>query len=325
MFSFKEKSKFDVICMGRVGVDLYADKNETDFENIQFFEKQIGGSAGNIAVGLVRSGSKVSFIGKVSDDMVGRFIYKIFQKENIYHTYLTFAPKGSRTTLALCEVKENNCQVVLYRNESADLYISVDDIDKSHIQESKILLFTGTGLSKEPSLSAHRKAVEIARNDGVYIVFDLDYRDYSWKNKSQTINIYQDFCDMSDMIVANKEEFEILIENNRERNIDELIDLYNQKNKEIVLKDGKNGVSIYLSERKQPLKLPIFPVQTLKPYGTGDAFLSNFLSYFLREKDIEKALLYGTAAGAWVVQRQGCAFAMPTKSELELFIKSFKK
>ena len=322
LFSFDEKKEFNVICMGRVGVDLYANQKETDFEDVTSFEKQIGGSSGNIAIGLARAGLNVSFIGKVANDMTGKFVYQILKKEKIDHKYLTFSPDDTRTSLALCEVKKDNCNVVIYRNEAADLYLQPEDIDENHIQNSNILLFTGTGLCKEPSFASHRKAVESARHNGIYIIFDLDYRAYSWNNREHTKKVYQTFCDMSDMIVANKLEFEILLEN-RKDDLNEIAKYYTKKNKTVILKDGEKGSTTYLPNG-EVIFTPIYKVNSIKPYGSGDAFLANVIASLFRKNDIRLSLKYGTAAAAFVVQRQGCAFSMPYKEQLDLFIEEFQ-
>lgn len=334
-----QNKKNDVIVMGRIGVDLYVGEPNQDFTTAEILLKQIGGSAGNIAVGLSVAGCSVGLISKVAPDMLGDFVRDYAHSKGIDTTGITHGSAGSRTTLALCETKAENCGAVLYRNQASDLEISTDDIDKNQIANYKALVVTGTGLSAQPSRDATLRALGYARESGVLSILDLDYRESGWHGDDNTQQCYKTACQDADVIIGNLEEFQVMTGGSTENLMkvsddwllpqcvyDYIQNLLNQ-NKHVILKNGLLGAIVFSPDVK-PFFTGVFKISALKPYGAGDAFASHVLSHLIHGDDAdlqtrwENAIVRGAASAAMVVSRFGCAYAMPTQDEVTQFIKN---
>ena len=186
---FDESRKFDLILLGRIGIDFnpaYSDDVKEDFKplkKVHYFEKFVGGSPANIAVGITHHGMKAGFIGKVSDDQFGDFVVDYFNEQGIDTSNISRCTNGEKLGLTFTEMKSPiESSILMYRNRVADLQLSVDDIKEEYIRQAKAILISGTALAESPSREAALKAVMLARRVGTKIIFDIDYRNYNWKN-----------------------------------------------------------------------------------------------------------------------------------------------
>ena len=331
---FNNGAKKDILVIGRVGVDLYAKTPNTDFADCDTFVKQIGGSAGNMAVGLNRSGCKVGFIGKVASDMLGDFVYDYMCNQGINTDGLTRTQGLEKTPLAICETKAKNCGAVLYRNNASDIHITKQDISSKHIALYKGMIITGTGLSADPSQGASFYALKQATEYGVTTVLDLDYRAEAWQSVSHTTQILKSACSRVDIIIGNVQEFEVLcgtdytptdkirIPNGWQISGDifKYIQSLVRQQKTVILKNGHLGCMVF-TLHMPPIFCGAYTVDTLKPYGAGDAFASICIAHILQNpNDWQTAVIRGSAAAALVVMRMGCAFAMPSPAQINDFI-----
>ena len=189
---FDETRPMDLILLGRVAIDFNPSEDEPfgPLENVRNFKKYVGGSPANIAVGVTRHGLKAGFLGKVSDDKFGKFVVDFFNKEGIDTSHITKCTNGEKLGLTFTEMlSEKESSILMYRNCIADLQLSVDDIDEDYIKQSKAILISGTALAESPSREAALKAVMLAKKNDTKIIFDIDYREYNWKNTDE-ISIY---------------------------------------------------------------------------------------------------------------------------------------
>ncbi|TDO18957.1 5-dehydro-2-deoxygluconokinase [Mycoplasma testudineum] len=317
--------KKDFVLIGRIAIDF----NPTDFyntlENSDNFNKYIGGSTANTAIGLSRLGSKVGVFAMISDDQFGRYVTNILNKENVDTTRLKIHP-NYKLGLTFTEIKsENESSILMYRNQASDLEIASSDIDEEYIINSKTLLVTGTSLSKSPSREAALKAVKIARKNEIKIIFDIDFRNYTWQNEEETNIYYQLVAEQSNIIIGSVQEIELCskwtIENKsfetKEKRIDALAKHWLKSAEIVIAKDGKNGSILYTKDRKFLVR--IVKIKMLKGYGGGDAYASYFLHYFTKENNIKKALKYATAAASCMVNSHS-SFDLPNVETLEKFI-----
>ena len=114
-----------MICLGRAGVDLYSVESNLDFLDVKHFRKSVGGSPANIAVALSTLGANVGFIGKVSDDPFGHYVKSFLERKGVNTDGLLFDHSGSKTSLAITEMKPENCGVLFYRERPSDLATSI--------------------------------------------------------------------------------------------------------------------------------------------------------------------------------------------------------
>ena len=150
------------------------------------FEKFVGGSPANIAVGVTRYGLKPGFLGKVSNDQFGDFVVDYFNSQGIDTSHITRCKGGEKLGLTFTEMlSPSQSGILMYRNCIADLQLHVDDVDPWYIRSAKVLLVSGTALADSPSREAALKAVMLAKQFGTKVIFDIDYREYTWKNMDE--------------------------------------------------------------------------------------------------------------------------------------------
>ena len=304
------------LVLGRAGLDLYADPPGTEAENAGMFSSALGGSAANIAAGITRLGGKASLVSAVSDDAVGRYIINQLKRYDIGAEHVAITGGETRTSLAVVETRSKNCQSVIYRNGAADFQIDDEHVRAISFEHFGALIVTGTCLAVEPSRNATFLAIERARRAGLILILDVDYRPYSWISAEDAATIYSKAASLFDIVIGNDEEFTVMTHGG-----DGLA--YARKLAAttadiVVYKMGEKGSVTYC--KSESFETGIFSVAALKPTGAGDSFMAAFVTGLASGSDLQTCVRRGSAAAAIVVTKVGCAPAMPTTAELELFI-----
>jgi 5-dehydro-2-deoxygluconokinase len=325
LLKFVEDRPFDLIAVGRLCVDLNANETNRPMEETSTFTKYVGGSPANIAIGSARLGQKTGFIGKVSDDQMGRFIINYLKKNNVDITGVTVDRTGTVTGLAFTEIKSpQDCSILMYRDNVADLKLHPSEVDEDYIKQSKALLISGTALSKSPSREAVFLALEYANKHDVKVFFDLDYRPYTWTDKAETAVYYNLAAEKCHVIIGTREEFDMMeIFLNVEKSDDDFTAsrLFSHRAELVVIKHGGAG-SITYTKNGESYRSGIFPTKVLKTFGAGDSYASAFIFGLMSGKDVSEAMKMGSASASIVISRHSCSDAMPTKKELENYIKT---
>lgn len=305
------------LVIGRAGMDLYADPPGAEIESATGFSTALGGSSANIAVGLCRHGAGAALLTCVSDDAVGRFAINQLDAYGVDRSLVRTVGGEARNSLAVVETRLENTQSVIYRNGAADFAMTVKDVARADYAAFDGLVTTGTVFAAEPSRSAAFHAFDLARAAGVPIVFDIDYRPYSWASAKEAEITYARAAQMSDIIVGNDVEFGFLA-GDYNKGLDAARQLAAENDRIIVYKMGEEG-AVTLSGRTE-FRTGIYRTDALKPTGAGDAFMASFLAALAAKLPLTDAVLRGSAAAAIVVSRVGCAPAMPTTPELYAFM-----
>ncbi|MGL5722582.1 MAG: 5-dehydro-2-deoxygluconokinase, partial [Brevinema sp.] len=311
-----ETRKIDVIAIGRAGVDFYAAEPEKDFNDVLSFEKYVGGSPANIVAALAKRGAKAGFIGKISDDILGNYVVHYFQKIGVDTSNISKTQDSQgRVSLAVTETKASKCGVIIYRNNAADILIDMADINEDYIKQAKILLVSGLALAEIPSRDAVLYAVELAHRHNVKVVFDLDYRAYSWRCPEEVSLYYNLIAERSHIIIGNREEFNALEYIWARGNSDDKVSAnryFSHCAEIVIIKHGEKGSTTFLKDGSE-VKGHLFTMpKILKPHGAGDSFAGNFLYELLQGNSIDTALESGAAAAAMVVsQHISCSEANP--------------
>lgn len=303
----------DVITMGRVGVDLYPLQSGVGLEEVKSFGKFLGGSPTNVAVAAARYGLHSAVITKTGDDPLGAFIRQELARLSVDNSYVGVVP-GINTPIVLCEIfPPDNFPLYFYREPVApDLLIEAAELDLEAIRSTRVLWFTATGLSRQPSRDAHHAALE-ARARAPHTIFDLDYRPTLWDSPEEATNEVGWALERSTVAIGNREECQIAVgESDPHRAADALL----ERGVEIaVVKQGPKGVLAKTAD--ETVEVPPFPVDVVNGLGAGDAFGGAFIFGILQGWDIEATLRFANVAGALVAGRLECATAMPTQSEVE--------
>jgi len=306
------------VVVGRVGMDMFPAPGEA-VETADTFTADMGGSSANIAAGIVKLGGKASLVTRVSDDAVGRFCVNKLKHYGVDTTYVTSVGGEARNSLALYESRVHGHQSVIYRNGAADFEMTDADVDTVDYAAFGALVTAGTVFAAEPSRSATFKAFQSARAVGLPIIFDVDYRPYSWPSPDVAQEVLSKAGAMSDVIVGNDEEFGFMAGDVR-KGLDKARELAAASASIVVYKMGENG-AITITKQGET-RSGIFPVTALKPTGAGDSFMAGFLTGIADDLDLNAAVLRGSACAAIVVAKPGCAPAMPYPTDLAAFLAS---
>ncbi len=324
---FDASKEYDLILLGRVAVDLNPVDYYCPLNESTTFKRYLGGSPANIAVGLARLGKKCGFFARVSDDQLGTFVTDYFKNEGIDTSHIKRCENGEKIGLTFTEIKsETESSIVMYRNEAADLKLSVEDIDEEYIKKGRALLISGTALAESPSREAALKAVALAKRNGVPVIFDIDYRAYNWKNSDEIAIYYSAVAGEADIILGSREEYDLtekLIKPGM--NDTQTAAFWHSKNAKIVIiKHGKDGSTAYTNDGESYSIKP-FPVKLLKSFGGGDGYASAFLYGLFEGWDIIDCLEFGSASAAMLVASHACSQDMPSAEAVKEFIKKEKE
>ena len=325
--TFDENRPYDLVLLGRVAVDFNPVDYFQPLEECTTFKKYVGGSPANIAVGAARHGMKIGFFARVSDDQLGDFVVHFFEKEGIDTSRIRRCENGEKIGLTFTEIlSRDESSILMYRNCIADLQLHPDDIDEEYIKNTKALLISGTSLAASPSREAALKAVMLAKRNNTKIIFDVDYRSYSWKNMDEVSIYYSMVAREADIIMGSREEFDLmeaLIEPGRD-DLQSAAYWHGQNARIVIIKHGKKGSTAYTCDGKRYTVRP-FPVQALKSFGGGDGYGAGFLYGLYSGWDMYDCLEFGCAQASMMVAAHSCSEEMPHADEIHAFIRACKQ
>ena len=311
------------LVIGRVGMDLYPDPPGTANEDAIDVKVAVGGSSANIAVGIVKLGGAASLVTRVSDDSVGRYCVKQLKQYGVDAKQVrpVSGPGASefRNSLALYETRVKGHQSVIYRNGAADFQMSIEDVEQIDYSQYGALITAGTVFAAEPSRSATFRAFELAREAGIPIIFDIDYRPYSWPTAEEAATVLSRAGELSDVIVGNDEEFGFMA-GDIDKGLAKARELASSTAAFIIYKMGGDGAITLTGDEE--IRTGIYPVEAVKPTGAGDSFMAGLMASLAADKTLHDSVLRGSACAAIVVSKPGCAPAMPDTTELEQFLTS---
>lgn len=324
---FDMSKPLDFIPIGRIAIDFNPTDMYRPLSESSNFNKYVGGSPANIAVGLARLGCKVGFAGCVSADQFGDFVVDYFKKEGIDTSYVTRAKNGECIGLTFTEIlSKEQSSILMYRDNAADFCLAPEDIDEKYIASAKAIVISGTALAKSPSREACLKAIMLAKKNNVRIVFDIDYREYTWKSKDEIAVYYSLAAQNADIIMGSREEFDLTEGIVGIKSSDkESAEYWQSFGATIcVIKHGKEGSTAYTNDGKF-YNIKSFPANLLKGFGGGDGYGSAFLYSLLQGKDIIDCLEFGSASASILVSAHSCSDAMPSALQVETFIRESKE
>lgn len=328
---------FDLITMGRSSIDLYSQNIGAAFPDIKGFHAFVGGSPLNIAVGARRLGLKVSLLTAVGTDKVGDFILQFLEKENVNTATIPRIPTARTSAVVLGIEPPDRFPLVYYRDNAADIQLTIDHVIAAGIQNHKALEISATALSREPSRSAVFFAVEQAHDAKIPVILDIDFRADQWEDiRSFGLMVRALLPKVTIALGTEEEVLATTLTDIRQVSIqhqqisapkitgdlqDAIQKILSTGVETLIMKRGAQGVSVH-QHQKPVMDVPGFPVTVLNVLGAGDAFASGFIYGYLKGWDLFKACRMGNACGCWVVQKPGCANDMPTLEEVTALIDS---
>ncbi|MEP6635359.1 MAG: 5-dehydro-2-deoxygluconokinase [Acidobacteriota bacterium] len=327
--------KFDILSMGRSSIDLYANDIGAPFTEIKNFAAYVGGCPTNISVGTCRLGLRSVLLTAVGEDPIGDFVLHFLEQEGIVTNFIPRKP-GRRTSAVVLGIEPpDKFPLVYYRDNCADIELTIDDVLAAPIAQSHALLISGTGLSREPSRSATIFAAESARASGTKVFLDLDFRPDQWHDERAFGVSVRSILGLTDVVIGTADEVKaaalregvsVSVEHSQISGArvsgDVLLaveTILSAGPEVLALKRGGEGTSMYLKGGER-IEAATFPVEIQNVLGAGDAFASGLLYGYLKGWDWYKSARMGNACGAIVVTRHGCANFMPYEQETLTFI-----
>ena len=316
---FEAIAKKNFLVIGRVGMDLTPVPAGARTQDATLMMVAMGGSSANIAAGLCKLGCRAALLTNVSDDAVGWYCLNQLDHYGIDRANVKAIKGEYRTSLAVYETRIEEHQSVIYRNNAADFQLTVADVEAVDFTRYGALITTGTVFAAEPSRGAAFRAFELARAAGLPIIFDVDYRPYSWPSAKEAKKVLSRAGAMSQVIIGNDEEFGFMA-GDIAKGLDKARALASSSVEIVVYKLGAEGSVAFFGG--QEIRTGIFPVDAIKPTGAGDSFMAGFMASIAEGRPMQEAVLRGSACASIVVAKSGCAPAMPSLPELEAFLAS---
>lgn len=301
----------DVLAIGRLGVDVYPLQDGVGLEDVDTFGKYLGGSAANVSVAAARYGRRVALVSGVGDDPFGRYLLRELDRLGVDNRFVATDPV-LKTPVTFCEIfPPDDFPIYFYREPKApDLNIEIAQLDLAAARDARILWFTATGLSEEPSRQTHFRALE-ERTSG-HTIFDLDYRPMLWADPSRAQAQIQRALEHATVAVGNREECEVAVgETEPDRAADALLE---RGVRLAIVKQGPKGVLAKTAEER--VEVPPYFVDVVNGLGAGDAFGGALCHGLLSEWGLGDILRFANVAGAIVASRRECSTAMPHESEV---------
>jgi 5-dehydro-2-deoxygluconokinase len=303
---------YDLITMGRVGVDLYPEQIGVPLADVRTFAKSLGGSATNVAVAAARLGARAAVITKVGDDPFGPYVRGALRGFGVDDAFVGTHP-SLRTPVVFCEIfPPDDFPLLFYREPTApDMTLAVEELDLDAIRAARVFWTTGTGLSAEPSREATLAALGV-RPRGI-TVHDLDHRPMFWDDERDAGRWAREALAHATVAVGNRDEAAVATGT---RDPEEAAEALLELGVELaIVKRGPEGV--LARTRSERVEVPPVPVEVVCGLGAGDAFGGALVHGLLEGWPLERTIRLANAAGAHVAGQLACADAMPTLAELE--------
>jgi len=311
-------AKNNFVIVGRAGIDFYTDAG-VRAEDADTVSVGLGGSAANIGAGICKLGGKAALVTRVSDDSVGSYCIGQLKRYGVDANHVTPVGGEYRNSLAFYESVVERHRNVIYRNGAADFQMDEADVSRVDYSRYSAMITAGTVFAAEPSRSATFKAFELAKAANLPIIFDVDYRPYSWPSAEVAAEVLSRAASQCDMIVGNDVEFGFMA-GDYDKGLEKARELAATTAALVIYKMGEEGAITIMGGEE--IRTGIYPVEALKPNGAGDSFMSGLLTSIADGFSLKEAVLRGSACASIVVGSVGCAPAMPTRPELEAFLAS---
>ena len=305
---------FDLITIGRIGVDIYPLQDGVGLEDVETFGKFLGGSATNVSIAAARHGLRSAVVTATGDDPFGRYAHRELRRLGVDDRFVSTV-ETLNTPVTFCEIfPPDDFPLYFYRDPIApDLTITETDLDLDAIARARVFWATVTGLSREPSRTTHHVAWN-ARAKAPLTVLDLDYRPMFWSSRAAASVEVRRALDRVTVAVGNREECEVAVgESDPYRAADALLDHGVEL---AIVKQGPRGV--LAKTREQTVEVEPYAVQVVNGLGAGDGFGGALCHGLLQGWDLERTIRFANVAGAIVATRRECSTAMPTTAEVEI-------
>lgn len=304
---------YDVLTMGRVGVDVYPLQVGVGLDEVETFGKYLGGSPTNVAVAAARYGRSAAVVTRTGEDPLGRFVHRALRGYGVDDRYVSAVP-GLPTPVTFCEIfPPDDFPLYFYGRspKAPDLEIRTDELDLDAVRSAAVLWVTGTGLCQEPSRSATLAALEARARRGI-TVLDLDYRPMFWSSRGEAREQVQRALPHVTVAVGNRDECQTAVGVGEPRSAAAALRAAGVEL--AVVKQGPAGTLAV--DAASTVEVAPVPVEVVNGLGAGDAFGGALCHGLLSGWDLDRTIRFANGAGALVASRLSCSDAMPTAAEV---------
>ncbi len=317
----------DVVSFGEMLIDMFPAEIGRRLADVSAFLPKPGGAPANVAVAVTRLGKKGAFIGKVGDDAFGHYLLDILAQEGVDTRGMRLDSEARTTMAFIAQPDEHTAEFVFYRNPGADMMIRADELDRQLLKNTRAFHFGSISLIAEPSRTATKTALDIARESGALISFDVNYRQSLWTSLDEAVAAIEEMIPLVNLLKVNETELAILSGSD---------DLHRGSTR--LLQMGPDLVVVTLGAKGSFFQaasssgvVPPFAVDTVDSVGCGDAFTAGLLTCLVGDDDwreqlnperLRQNLRYANAVGALTAQKKGVIPALPTANQVETFLLS---
>jgi len=318
----------EAITLGELLIDFVSVDKDVSLADLPTFAGAAGGAPANVAVGLSRLGVSAGFIGKVGDEPFGEFLRRTLDDAGVDTRALRHG-HGARTTLAFVATRSDGQKdICFYRNPGADMLLTAEEVNCDYLRSARLFHFGSVSLSRSPAREATLHAALVAREAGLLVSYDPNWRPTLWDDERDAKGRLWEAMPLAHVVHCAEEEWDFITGTS---------DL--EAGARIILQAGSGLVVVTLGERgcyyddgESRGEVPGFQVEVADPLGAGDAFVAAMLSqlmYAPRDRKLPEAKLreimeYANAAGALTCTRRGVIPSLPTGDQLEDFLRSVR-
>jgi fructokinase len=317
----------EIVTLGELLIDMFPAEIGRRLAEVSAFNPKPGGAPANVAVAARRLGASSAFIGKVGQDAFGHFLIETLAGEGVETRGIRLDPAVRTTLVFIALIDEQTPEFIFYRNPGADMMLTVDELDKALLREAIAFHVGSISLIDEPSRTATIEAVQLARQAGALISFDVNYRPSLWTGHEDPLSLIRQLLPVADLVKVNEAELELLTGSS---------DL--EVGTQALLQQGPALVVVTLGPAGSYFRavsgsgyVPGFRVTAVDAVGCGDAFTAGLLTRVvasgnwreqLDPQTLNRALRFANAVGALTATKQGVIPALPTGAEVEKFLEA---
>ena len=316
---------FDVIALGELLIDFTA--GGLSAQGNPTYEANPGGAPCNVLAMLQKLGHSCAFVGKVGDDLFGRQLRSVVEETGVDLTHLVM-DKSAHTTLAFVEtLPGGDRDFSFYRDPGADMLLTSEEIPEQAIKESKIFHFGTLSMTHPGVREATKKAVKCAKEHGVVVSFDPNYRPPLWESEELAKEQIAWGLSQCDVLKIADNELEFMT---GETDFDRGAAILQQKYPNIRILNvtaGADGSISYYGGQK--VSVPGFNLDgTIETTGAGDTFCACVLHFVLEHgmegltpENLTAMLRFANAAAYLVTTRKGAIRSMPEREQVEALLR----
>jgi 5-dehydro-2-deoxygluconokinase len=311
-------SELDLLTVGRVNFDLYAQQHDVAFRDVTSWDSMVGGSPANVAVAAARLGLRARLFSAVGDDLVGEWVLRALERAGVA-TDFVHRKHGPHTSLALRAQLAPDHPLAFYRHDPADIHLTLDDAAKLPLDSVRALLLSADSFARGSTAETARWILGQAAGFNRTVYIDLDLRHVNWPDLRTYAEVLEPVAEHADVVLGTADEFAALLRLSSNSDAIAVVaaaraKLANGAPRVIVIKLGAQGATVLADE--QTIDVPALRVREACTIGAGDSFAAGLIYARLAALDWLAATRFGSACAAITVSRYGCSNGFPTAPEV---------